>query len=145
MAFISTGCQKKESLEEHHKKVLREVFQNIVGQGHTDDNTISKYFHEDYVQLVDGKKLNRDEFVRHMKALHQSEKNIKVEFQHILAEGNQVATVHTATGTKENGQQVVAKIIALFVFKDGRIILCDELTAIIEGDEKDKENASKTE
>lgn len=145
MVFISTGCQKKESQEEANKKTLREIFNIILSQGKTDNNTINKYFHEDYVQLVDGEKLNRDDFVRHIKALHNSEKNITVEFKHMLAEANKVATVHTATGTKEDGQQVVAKVIALFIFKDGRIIMCDELTSIIEGTEEDKANASKTE
>ena len=46
-------------------------------------------------------------------------------------------------GDKYSGGKVKAKVIALFVIKDNKIVLCDELTHVIAGSSEDRDLGSR--
>lgn len=103
----------------------------------------SKYISKDYVQHVDGKTFNFAQYVQHMEHIKNILKSMSVFFQDIIAEGNKVVTVHIVKGTKEDGTEMAAKVIALFTVKDGKIVSCDELTHMIKGQEEDRDMGSR--
>jgi predicted SnoaL-like aldol condensation-catalyzing enzyme len=138
------GCQKSESQEERNKKVFQHFIQEVVIDGKIDQHTINKYFDPDYIQLVDDKRLDLHDFVLHMRAVHKSVKLQEIRFEHMIAEGNKIATVHYPWGIKSNGKEVRAKVMALFEFKNNKLHTCNELTMITQGVKDDKDIGSKT-
>lgn len=127
------------SHENETKKWLREVFTNVIEDLAATEQTIAKYFAEDYIQHVDGKTLHYQDFVAHMRTQKSLMKSIKVTFEHMLVEGEKINTVHRVHGVKKNGQEIEAKVIALLQIRDRKIILCDELTHLIKGEKSDKD------
>jgi predicted SnoaL-like aldol condensation-catalyzing enzyme len=82
------------------KELVKKAFEDLFEAEKLDENFISHYFHPEYKQYVDGKELNYEQFVAHMKAVKNSAKKAKVTFKHLIAEGNRVCSVHIAEGTK---------------------------------------------
>lgn len=125
------------------KNFIQQVFQQAVEDMNATEVTYSKYFSKDYIQHVDGKKLTYSDFVAHMKTLKSVMKSIKVTFKYLLAEGDKVATVHLIDGVKKDGSIVRAQVNALFQISANKIVLCDELTRLIQGDESDEDLSSR--
>lgn len=126
-----------------YKKLVQEAFRDVFENDKFSEKVISKYFHPEYKQYVDGKELNYKQFLDHMKHLKEAIYSAKINFHHLISENNGVCSVHTASGLKHNGTSVKAKVIAYFEIKDERIVLCDELSYMIEGDEQDRDLASR--
>lgn len=62
------------------------------------EKTYSKYFSKYYQQYVNGKKLNYDAFVAHMKDQKNVMQSIKITFKYIVVDEDNVATVHIING-----------------------------------------------
>lgn len=125
------------------KALLKEMFTEIFENDAFDLALTHKHFHPDYQQLVDGKSIDRDGFIDHMKALKAAVTNVKITFKHLVAEGNAVYSLHYAEGTKADGKTVKAQVNAYFEFEGDQLILCDELTHMIEGEEADRDLGSR--
>lgn len=125
------------------KQFIQETFLNVIENMNATEKTYAKYFSKDYIQYVDGKKLNYSDFVTHMKAQKSVMKSIKVTFKHIVAEGDKLATIHIVNGIKKDGSRIEAQVNALFQIKNNKIILCDELTHLIKGEKSDRDLGSR--
>jgi SnoaL-like protein len=125
------------------KEFIKTVLINLIENRDTNEATYAKYFSKEYIQYVDGNVLNYDHFVAHMKALAATIKSAKVTFKHLVAENDKVATIHKVNATKQDGSQVEVQVNALFQIKDNKIILCDELTYLIQGEKSDKDLGSR--
>lgn len=135
LVFLGLFAGKKTLEEERNKAFLMDFMNKILVEGTIDNETISHYLHPDFQQFVDSKISNYDDFIVHMKNLHsRGLKDMKIHFEHIIAKDNNVLTVHYPSATLPNGETLKVKVIALFGFKDGKIILCDELTHLLKGD-----------
>lgn len=128
---------------EQSKAFIKKMFTDVFVNMNSDEAVYSKYFSENYVQYVDGKKLNYPEFKEHMSALKSALKSGNITFKYMLAEVNKVATIHIASGVKKNGQNISIQVNALFLIENEKITLCDELTHLIEGDEADRDIGSR--
>lgn len=128
---------------EASRQFIKEVFANTIENMDATQETYAKYFSKDYVQYVDGKTLNYNGFIAHMAAQKAALQSAEVTFKHMVAEGDKVATVHIVKAVKKDGRAVQAQVNALFQLKDNRVILCDELTRLIEGDPSDKDLGSR--
>jgi predicted SnoaL-like aldol condensation-catalyzing enzyme len=125
------------------KKIIQNVFTNILENPKADTKLISKYFSDDYVQHVDGKTFEFDNFVKHIQTLKETIKDIFITVNTIIEENNIVFTNHEVKNTLPNGRKNKIKVIAEFRLKDGKIYRCDELTHMIEGHVEDQDIGSR--
>lgn len=116
------------------EKVFKEVIENI----DADEKTISQYFSPDYIQHVDGYKLNYENFVQHMMVQKSLLTYAKITIEHCVIEGNAICTVHKVDAIKKNGNKIAVKVIAYFEIEAEKIILCDELTYLLKGEDEDQ-------
>lgn len=107
------------------------------------EKTFAKYFSQEYTQYVDGRILGYRELVEHMKAQKTVFQSAKITFKHLIAEGNKVASVHVVKAVKKDGGTIEAQVNALMELKDEKIILCDELTFLIQGTKEDEDIGSR--
>lgn len=125
------------------KFFLQKAFANTIENMSATDKDYATYFSPDYIQLVDGKELNYEKFVLHMKAQKAVMATVKVTFKHIVAEGDKVATVHIVEGHKKDGGFVKGQVNAFFQIKDNKIVHCNELSHLIQGSDEDKDLGSR--
>lgn len=125
------------------KAFIKEAFSEVFENMNSTEKMYAKYFSPNYVQYVDGKRLNYHDFVDHMKALKSTLKSAKITFKYMVVEGDKIATVHMAEGIKKDGKFVESQVNALFQIKNRKIVLCDELTHLIKGDEADRNLGSR--
>jgi ketosteroid isomerase-like protein len=128
----------------NYKETIKNIFIDILETNECNEAKIRQYFHPDYVQHVDGKTLNFNDFIQHVKALKSSTATVKIVVERLVSEGNTVCSIHYAQGSKRNGRSFKTKVIALFQFEGNKIIRCDELTHLIQGEESDKTLGSTT-
>lgn len=124
------------------KELIKSAFREVLENPGVSKDSIKKYFSEKYTQHVDGKTLNFEDFVTHIEHLHQKVDCIEINFLKLICEGSKACSVHIAKGKKKDGSPIQAKVIAFFEVEKGKIVLCDELTHILVGNDEDKEIGS---
>ena len=123
------------------KKIIKSSFTELLEKPGFDPSLFENFFSREYIQYVDGKILDYTGLLEHAKTLKSRVKDIKVSYEHLIEEGNKVCSVHIVEAIRDN-QPVKMKIIALFAFENDKIILCDELTYMLLGDESDRDLGS---
>lgn len=126
------------------KETVRRIFRDIVGGNTVDEAEIRTVFADGYVQKVDGKTLDLAGLIAHMhkQKLHISQ--VQTEFLALAEEGNIVFSNHIVRAVKNDGSRVAVQVLAQFEFDaDGKIVLCDELTRLLEGGAEDADIGSR--
>lgn len=131
----STHCKITDNL---NKDFIETMFKEVIEDLHANEETISHYFSPSYIQYVDGYQLDYTDFVQHMIVQKSLLDSIKVWIEHCVIENDAICTVHKVEAVKKNGEKLVIKVISYFKIEHGKIILCDELTHLLEGDEKNR-------
>jgi hypothetical protein len=126
-----------------HKKLIRELFQNIFENPGYDEAIIKRYFSKDYVQQVDGKTLHFSEFIKHIKVVKEAITSMSVTFDTIAQDNDIVFTNHRVRATTKEGSTGEVHVIAEFHIQNGQINYCNELTRQISGDPKDGDLGSR--
>lgn len=116
------------------KQIIQEVFSNILENPEFNLSFIEKYFSKDYIQLVDHQQLNYESFILHIKKLKEKVAEQKIDIINWAENGNVIFTHHVAKSVLKDGSTVLHKVLAEFTIQDGKIIRCDELTLLLEGD-----------
>lgn len=140
---LSQSVRGNNELENHNIEVLMKAFQNGLMNMNSTRADFDTYYSKEYIQHVDGKTLNYAEFLAHMNDLHKSLSSLEIEFLDIVAQGDKVATRHLAYGVKKDGREIEVLVVAIFGFKDGKLVSCDELTHMVKGAKEDKDIGSR--
>jgi predicted SnoaL-like aldol condensation-catalyzing enzyme len=125
------------------KQLIHTVFSKVIEDIHAKEAVYEQYFSKEYIQHVDGKTLNYADFVSHMTVQKSVMRTIQITFKHLLVDGDKIATVHLVDGVKKNGGSIKAQVNAVFQIKNRKIVLCDELTRLIEGAPSDRDLGSR--
>lgn len=130
-------------LADKMKSFLKEAFHHTIEEMEPDEEVYARYFSKDYIQHVDGKTLNYDGFVAHMKAQKKVLASAKITFKYMLVDNDKIATIHIVNAVKKDGSIIEAQVNAIIQVKDNKIILCDELTHLIKGLPSDRDLGSR--
>ncbi len=122
---------------EETKKLIETAVRYAVENMHANLD-YHRYVAHDYQQKIDGKTFDREAWAAHMRMIKELMISQHVSFDHIVAENDAAAASFVVTNIKKDGSQLKVKVISYFRVRDGKIIYVDELTHLIEGDEKDK-------
>ncbi|WP_294328833.1 nuclear transport factor 2 family protein [uncultured Chryseobacterium sp.] len=125
------------------KHIIQQVFRDVLENPVFDLSLIEKYFSKNYIQWVDHHQLNYGAFILHIKRLKEKVTEQKIEILHYAENGNIIFTHHIATSVLKDGSMAVHKVLAEFTFENGKIIKCDELTLLLEGDFSSKNLGSE--
>ena len=124
------------------KDTIRHIFRDIVGGSQVDEAEIRRLFAVGYVQKVDGKTLDLDGFIAHMRA--QKQHSAEAEFLALVEDGGTVFSNHIGRAKKADGSRIAVQVLAQFEFdENGQIALCDELTRLLEGGSEDADIGSR--
>lgn len=129
--------------EDHNVEILMQAFQKGLMNMSSTRADFDPYYSKEYVQHVDGKTLNYEEFLAHMADLHKSLSSLEIEFLDIVTQGDKVATRHLAHGIKKDGREIEVLVVAVFGFKNGKLVSCDELTHMVRGAKEDRDIGSR--
>ncbi|WP_160139691.1 hypothetical protein [Chryseobacterium sp. c4a] len=116
------------------KYIIQKVFTNVLENPVFDLSLIERYFSKDYIQFVDHQQLNYNEFILHIKKLKEKVADQKIDLINYAENGNIIFTHHIAKSVLKDGSIILHKVLAEFTIQEGKIIKCDELTFLLEGD-----------
>lgn len=122
---------------------IKALFRDTIENKNYDEKLIDKYFSEDYVQMVDDQTLDFDTFKKHIRKLKDKLQQADVQFSNIASNETSVFTKHYVNSILKNGETVKHKVFAEFQIKNGKVIQCDEMTLLIEGN-KSESNLGST-
>jgi predicted SnoaL-like aldol condensation-catalyzing enzyme len=129
--------------EEMNKSLVERAFRDVFAYDAYDEVAIARHFSPQYVQKTDGRTLEYAGFVAHVRELKRTLKNVKITFEHLVAEGAKVVSIHHAEAEKIAGGRISIRVFALFVIEESKIVLCDELTRLEQGAAEDRDLASR--
>lgn len=124
------------------KKIIEDAFK-VSTNLKAADADYALHRSKDYVQYVDGKCLNYDEYVAHRQAIKKTVKSVQIVFHDMIFEGNKVVTRHTAHAIKNDGKEIEIQVIAIFEIRDGKIISLHELSHMTKGEKADRDLGSR--
>ena len=124
------------------KDFIKEIFQVMFKSANISEAVLLTIIDSKYIQHVDGKTLDFNAFYEHLKALKDKTKSIDVDFKTLVQEGNIVFSNHTVWVRMKDDSRVKMHVIAEFHIKNGKLFYCDELTALVQGDTKNKDLGS---
>ncbi len=124
------------------KEVIENSFRASTDMKATEED-YARYHSTDYIQHVDGKILDYNEYVQHRNNVKKTLKSVKVVFHDIIIEKNKIVTRHTAYAVKNDDIEIELQVIAIFEIKDGKIISCNELTHLAKGERPDRDLGSR--
>lgn len=118
-----------------NKELLKQIFVQLFQNTVHDEAFIDQYFDKDYVQQVDGKILKLQAFKKHIQKLKELRTVIDIQFNKVVQENEVVFSNHIVTTTNKEGTDLASHhVIAEFRFKNEKIVYCDELTRLINGE-----------
>ncbi len=129
---------------DQNKKLIEQMFRDMFESDSVDQRVIDRYFSPSYVQHVDGKTLNFNAFVDHVRELKRTVAKLEVTFEEMLAETNKVMEIHRVRGEKRDGSKFAARLMSFWLIEDGKIVLCDELSHLQHGVPEDRDLGSRT-
>jgi len=106
---------------------------------------IPVYFKEEYYQVTDGVKTNKEEFTRHIATLKEIVEKIKISpfYDTLFDEELQTMTLrYTVDVTKKNGNNGQIELIAIFELEGHKILRCNEISCPLNKADEFKEIAS---
>lgn len=125
-----------------YKTVIRQIFRDIIEAPVYNEKAIYSYFDAGYIQEVDHKKLDFDQFCQHIKAQKKRVQSIRVDFRTLISENDIVFSNHWVDVITTDGRSSQFHVLAEFHFKDGKVIYCDELTRLVKGAEQNSDLGS---
>ncbi|WP_025124495.1 hypothetical protein [Myroides odoratimimus] len=120
-----------------NKELIKDCFVNLLESPQYRPEVIATYFSIDYIQCVDGKRLDYTIFSNHIKKLKEVTERLSITFNYMAEEGNLVFTNHSVSVYRNDGSVSKVKVIATFVIENEKIVFCDELTLHEEGNHDD--------
>jgi len=96
-----------------------------------DIEKIPFYFKEEYYQVTDGVKTNRDEFTKHIATLKEIVDKLEISpfYDALFDEELQtLALRYTVDVAKKNGSRGQVELIAIFELDDHKIVRCNEIS-----------------
>lgn len=120
-----------------NKELIKDCFINLLESPLYRPEVIATYFSTDYIQCVDGNKLDYTIFSDHIKKLKEVTDKLSITFNYMAEEGNLVFTNHSVLVHRNDGSISKVKVIATFVIENEKIVFCDELTLHEEGSHDD--------
>lgn len=100
------------------KDTIRHIFRDIVGGSQVDEAEIRRLFAVGYVQKVDGKTLDLDGFIAHMRAQKQHIAEAETEFLALAEDGGTVFSNHIVRAKKADGSRIAVQVLAQFEFDE---------------------------
>ncbi|ASK28872.1 hypothetical protein CEY12_01555 [Chryseobacterium sp. T16E-39] len=125
------------------EKLIRAVFTDVIENKNYDEVLINKYFSEDYQQNVDNVLLDFNAFKKHIQKLKEKVSKQNVVLENIATNETSIFTKHYVTSILKNGETVKHKVFAEFKIKNNKVVNCDELTILLEGDSREKKLGSE--
>jgi ketosteroid isomerase-like protein len=131
-------------LTQHDARALLENALAALFDPKQDAASLSRFFAPDYVQDVDGKRLDYAGFIQHAETLKQVLRSGRATIEQIIVQGSTFADIHVVEAEKMNGDRIKVKVIGFFEVRDGKIVRVDELTHLIRGSAEDSDLGSRT-
>ncbi|HEF8774596.1 TPA: nuclear transport factor 2 family protein [Providencia stuartii] len=123
--------------------LVQRALVSVLGNDIGNLSAIEQYFSPDYIQIVDGKKIDYTEFVAHLNALKNAVESISITIKSIAEGDGCVHTQHIACAKKKNGEISEFEVFACFHLSNNKIICCEELTRMINGKKADEDLGSR--
>jgi ketosteroid isomerase-like protein len=123
---------------EEARRFLQSVFDRLFDPAASAED-VGAFFSPDYVQDVDGRRLDRGEFLNHVRVLKSTLDSATVTFKEIAADGTTIADIHVVEARKKNGDRVRVKVMAFYTLENGKIRRIEELTYLLEGRAEDRD------
>lgn len=103
------------------------------------DETIDRWFAQDYRQYTDGHSLDLAAFRDHLALLRSRVSTGHVEVLELIHEGRRVADRHLVTMTRADGTTSTIEMMMFARFDDsGRIQQAGEMSQVLRGDSRDR-------
>ncbi|HGV3502217.1 nuclear transport factor 2 family protein [Providencia rettgeri] len=125
-------------------QLVKQALDSVLGTQIGSLSVIEQFFSRDYIQIVDGKEIGFDEFVAHMKVLEEATESITITIKSIAEGDNCVHTQHIAKAMKKDGSYSEYEVFACFTILDNKIVRCEELTRMTQGNKHDSDLGSRT-
>lgn len=96
-------------------------------------DVINEFLHQDYEQCINGVKMNRNQYIKHVIAQRENITIDTIRYQHILERENELFALYYPEGKNIHNLPIQAEVIAYFLFQDKKLLKTHGQVRLIEG------------
>ena len=116
------------------EKIVQEMLHQIIESKSYDEKQIEVYFSPQYIQVVNTTVLDFEGFKKHIQKLKEVVDSIDLEIVQTGVGDHCIFTNHRVHVVLKDQSSHYYKVMAMFVFEENKIIRCEELTYLVEGE-----------
>lgn len=114
--------------------LLKNIWESVYGPNTEVAETITKFFHPDYEQCINGITMNRTKFIQHVLEQKKNFTIDTIDYKHILEKGNELFAIYYPRGKNTDNLPIEAEVIAYFHFKNKQIARIHGQVRFIKGE-----------
>ncbi|MBL7481403.1 nuclear transport factor 2 family protein [Legionella bononiensis] len=101
--------------------LLKNIWESVYDPRNDVSTVIKQYFHPNYTQCINGVEMSYDDYISHVKEQKQNMQINKIDYKHVLEDGDEVFALYYPRGTNNEGLLVEAEVIAYFRFEEQKL------------------------
>lgn len=113
--------------------LLKNIWESVYDVDKDVCEVVKKYFHPNYTQCINGVEMNFDNYISHVIEQKKNMKINKIDYMHIVEDGNEVFALYCPRGTNNDGLLVEAEVIAYFQFEEQKLKRIHGQVRLVEG------------
>lgn len=101
--------------------LIKQIWTDVYSSNLDTETTIRKYFSPDYAQEINGVELLLEPYIEHVVAQKKSMSMVSIDYKSHLEDGNNVFAIYFPKAVDDEGTEIIAEVIAKFVFDGDQI------------------------
>lgn len=104
---------------------------------------IEEFFHENYIQSINGIILNRSEYINHVIEQRKNIKTILFECKTYMSQQDNLFIIYNAKGINIQGDEILGEVISYFEFKNQKVLKIHGQVYLLKGNPSDVDMIQK--
>lgn len=112
---------------------LKQIWLSVYDSNADVQSVITKFFHKDYEQCINGVTMRLAEYINHVIMQKQNMTMDSIDYKHILEKEDELFAIYYPKGKNLAGFPIEAEVIAYFSFKNNQIFKIRGQVMLIKG------------
>lgn len=121
----------------NHLENIFQIWNRLYDKDQDTKSVIEFFFHDDYMQCINGVSMNRREYIDHVIEQKKNIKSMEFKYKNYLSQANELFIIYNAKGKNILDDDVEAEIIAYFEFKDTKVLKIHGQVHLLKGNPSD--------
>lgn len=121
----------------NHLEYIFQIWDKLYDRDQDTKSVIELFFHDDYMQCINGIVMNRKEYIDHVIEQKKNINSMEFKYKNYLSQADELFIIYNAKGKNILDEDIEAEVIAYFQFKDTKVLKIHGQVHLLKGKPSD--------